>query len=116
MKYYYDCPIEAAYMSKYHGIYQQEPLAIGFNAGEYVITRSPHLGLSSDTKYYIHPDSLHLLEPHIGDVCRTNKKLDTGFDDVILIEDKSELNVYNDVDGFRIIQRNGLSFMWPEHE
>lgn len=116
MKYYYTDALASAWMAKHFGmkfvgygrldLKHEIPLAAHFAGGL----------LPDDAKFYIHPDSLHLLEPHIGDVCRTNKKLDTGFDDVILIEDKSELNVYNDVDGFRIIQRNGLSFMWPEHE
>lgn len=63
-------------------------------------------------KLYIHPDSLHLLEPRKGDVCQGI----SGWDDECFVMkgdgDKDHLSKVGAV----IIQRNGVSFMWPESE
>jgi hypothetical protein len=63
--------------------------------------------------YYIHPDSLNLLEPRAGDIARVRS---------IPGEPESEPaafrihidNTKHDV--IRIIQRNGKPFFWPEQE
>lgn len=65
-----------------------------------------HIDPASSYRLYVHPDSLHLLEPKVGDFI---------------------VDAYGDVwtkgnppppmrEGDKIIQRNGIAFMWPEVE
>lgn len=56
-RYYYDCPIEAAYMAKWHDIHF-------CNLVDILLTNlSEHKG----KKFYIYPDSLPILEPQPKD-------------------------------------------------
>lgn len=80
-RYYYDCPIKAAYMAKYYGIKFQyshkvrHKVDLGHTKAwavrnEIATVSNPHkiitsiAGLSSrlKRKYYVHEDSLKLLE------------------------------------------------------
>ncbi len=66
-------------------------------------------------KFYIHPNSLHLLEPQVGDVIYfKTKKGDLILHETITgLEPNSKLLIEQ---GAKIIQRNGIAFMWPEVE
>jgi hypothetical protein len=64
-------------------------------------TRLQHIPL----KTYIHPNSLHLLEPQVGDLVKWKggdyRKPDPNFDSNFIE---------------RIIERNGIPFMQPQKE
>jgi len=58
-------------------------------------------------QFLIHPDSLHLLEPQKDDVCMYFDAMHQWYG--------AWNNVENgDAEGMVIVQRNGISFMWPE--
>lgn len=122
MKYYYTCPLKAAYMAKYFGMkyalfhadghivseIKRENIEKDVALGESEISR---LFLQSGNfgKYYIHPDSLHLLEPMVGDL--------VGYAG----PEANDFDVYSHDDWHgcplkKIIQRNVIPFMWPESE
>ncbi len=56
---------------------------------------------------FIHPDSLHLLEPELMDMVQ-------GFqnDDIRILFPKEKFDGFKKSD--KIIQRNYVQFMWPE--
>jgi hypothetical protein len=60
---------------------------------------------SEDGCFYIHPDSLHLLEARAGDVY-TVEDYDGYFIWMGTMDDPPYVQC--------IIQRNGMAFMWPE--
>lgn len=67
-------------------------------------------------EFYIHPDSLNLLEPQPHDIVETERE---GLGGKFIAYEYHQLSL--DVLGYRlpvkrIIQRNGIAFMWPEQE
>lgn len=111
-KLYYDCPIKAAYMAKYFEVHYTEPLAYGYNNGQYTVARSLRPDMSPDTKYYIHPDSLPIFELKMGDTVHTPKS-SIGFKQVVTVELKYYLNENGE---YQIIQRNNHPFFMPQEE
>ena len=102
-KAFYDCPLQAAYMAKHFGMLIKHPCG-----GIY--TLSALLCEETDEriekpKKYIHPDSMKLLEPQVGD---------------LILEDGKPYYVLQQIgDNFissQIIQRGGLPFHWPKFE
>lgn len=99
MKYFYTDPLAAAWMAKHFGM-------------EYDFSEHKFYGWTTEhqlplEKYYIHPDSLHLLKLQIGDLVQQDSEYSFF---VISEEDAKKLEIYE------IIQRNGIPFMWPETE
>lgn len=82
LKYYYDCPIEAAYMAKNFGlrITAELPLRynklevlkriynISFGGDEMELSYSEVIDKSDGSKFYLHLSSVKLLEPQESDV------------------------------------------------
>lgn len=112
MRAYYKDALAAAWMSKHFGMkYQIE------DDGEYF--DCPYADLNKLEAIYIHPNSLPLLEPMVGDVFET--KGNRGVKGYRIIKHVlTDTIVYNSgshypKDGIaKIIQRQGISFMWPE--
>lgn len=126
MRYYYTDPLAAAWMTKHFGMDYEQPehFDINWNDAHTYCSRSGNWAIkNSGGRLYIHPDSLRLLEP--------------AGKDVILIYDPETDMVWPDIwsirfvdhplqcvdirngqcDDFKgIIQRDGILFMWPEHE
>lgn len=109
MNHYYTCPLSAAWMSKKFGIkFTGDGWTLQFgSAGQYI---------AFPGKYYIHRDSLHILDPQIGDTIKKSE-------DVYIIgpnhheyRGRSQFITIAESDGVEIIQRNGAAFMWPEVE
>lgn len=114
-RYFYDCPLKAAYMQRYFGMRLQET----YN-GHATYVEIPPAVIRSQSSHpsiqpaYVHPHSLHLLEPQPGDF---------GWD-----AENSFVACYSDgcfclspigdyaVSPVRIIQRDGKPFFWPERE
>lgn len=119
-RYYYTDPLAAAWMAKHHEMdfLHEADGKIGRIehgwGGETLVYSVIEYG--EEPPYYIHPDSLHLLEPRVGDVVT-----DTGTEFYYVSIDKScdetpmvinPAHCKND----EIIQRNDIAFMWPESE
>lgn len=111
MRYYYTDPLAAEWMSDKFGM--------KFISAEGIDSYFDEMGLFCETgtfgrtidKIYIHPDSLHLLEPWAGDLIEYTlggKPLENHHP-VYWGE-----NSYDNHNEKRIIQRNGKAFMWPE--
>lgn len=111
-RYYYDCPVIAAYMAKYFGM----RFFCTDEEGDYALRglRTFFADAEKDWKdcYYIHPDSLHLLEPQINDFILMPFPFDSfGITSDWQVEDLSE-----DESNWQIIKRNGKAFMMPQRE
>jgi len=97
MKHFYTDSLAASWMKKYHGVESQ--MAYRGKASE-------------QTVYYIHPDSLPLLEPQDLDIIyRTNGFCQTVGVHIGFPKAKAQIEA-----GGCIIMRNGDAFMWPETE
>lgn len=114
-RYYYTCPLKAAYMAKYFGIKLcdrtlKESLVHLGDEFRYESVSIDGLWKSkyfdADKIIYIHPDSLILLESKVGDI------ITYPFQSFFQLE-KGNSKI---IDGGKIIQRNGIPFMWPEVE
>lgn len=72
-------------------------------------------GILSNDKLYIHPDSEYLLDPQVGDLV-----FNFAWQSEFMIKNDNDLLAVNNANKagvrYRIIQRNGLPFMWPEVE
>lgn len=90
--------------------------------GKWPVESLPHIDPGSNYRLYVHPDSLHLLEPVVRDVIKQWGSL-AG----VPIYDIGERNgkpcyfmpdgSFNHFDSCeKIIQRNGIAFHWPESE
>jgi hypothetical protein len=123
-RYFYTDPLAAAWMAKHHGIRIASSV---YEDGSYDGFVMPDG--SEDGRYYIHPDSLHLLEPLVNDCLQIGDDLLFWVcrDDSFWEEHENDPNLKynfigikaassNVIDGARIIQRNGIAFMWPEVE
>lgn len=92
-------------MAKYHGMVIYTPHGRNGNGKrkQSINSLANHaIYYYNNMKFYIHPDSLHLLEHQHGDI-------------------NSDGDIYgNETNWFNydspIIQRNGLPFMWPDSE
>jgi hypothetical protein len=112
-RYFYTDPLAAAWMAKHFGMRFLRPDGSTVNLSHSSWERKGHDGMISfvavpEPADSIHPDSLHLLEPQVGDIC---------------INDDAEYNpgapfrdVGNTWEPFHIIQRNGKAFHRPEQE
>lgn len=128
-RYYYTDPLAAAWMAKHFGFTYVAPdgePAMGIEG----VWLCAELGL---TRFYIHPDSVGLLEPREGDVIDMRPDgfchiflpdndydgLDTQHGD-IAEHFTSNATMKGDVPmietDWKIIQRNGIPFHWPEVE
>ena len=140
-KLYYTDPLAAAYMAREYAVKFQvlAPKGDGFGWYDFAPDWKPFA--MQDSKFYVHPDSLSVFEPQVGDlitdyerVSITDKadkefpnkfcitKTDELFDltclyQFILTEENYD-NAWscNHWGGQKIIQRDGKPFFWPESE
>lgn len=112
-RYYYTDPLAAAWMAEYFGMRfigdegQDLDLADGcgfWRGGTYYFYDNEKL-------IYIHPDSVHLLEPQEGDLLwvATPEGLAAEFH-------QSPSPYGGNQEVIETIQRNGKAFHWPEQE
>lgn len=144
IKHFYTDPLAAAWMAKCFGV----RLLVTQNSDTnldlapyreekwFEIARSAGIGLQAN-RYYIHPDSLHLLEPRCADKVSysfgVGSHAGEAWDEVrgvVLSNDEGYPYVGNGepyvlVDGCdafpltrltNIFQRNGIAFHWPESD
>ncbi len=124
-RFYYDDPLAAAWMWKHFGM--------EFEGADTIIIEIDEILSAALKPYdkridycvpqimYIHPDSLHLLEPMVGDVV-IEERHDGRFSNDIL-EDNEDFPwalTVKKISKMRmkpwIVQRNGLPFHWPLSE
>lgn len=115
-RYFFTHPLAVAWMNDRHGMRFCFP--DGREVPEDMDINPSLMGF----KFYIHPDSLHLLEPQVGDIF-----MNIGSDPLNGVEiwespqimDKGCLNIHNKYQKNhlpKIIQRNSIAFMWPKSE
>lgn len=135
MRYFYTDPLEAAYMAKHYGMRFNRPTNMN-DSGFYTEDFSDWYGCGLTEvmygggfgKFYIHPDSLAILEPQVGD-------LFVGHNGLFRVDETHYPKegggwepgpCWKLVDGYhryfpdafgderKIIQRQGKAFFWPE--
>lgn len=119
MRYFYTDPLAATWMAKHYG------MRFRYNNGDVFQDSGEWFTLPMEMPsylFFIHPDSLHLLEPQVGDVLRkgaTDKtRVDLRLVDAGVNDHEFWLTISKKFieRGYQIIQRKGLAFMWPETE
>jgi hypothetical protein len=133
-RYFYTDPLAAAWMAKHFGMrFDVDMEDVLFAVYQFHRQQAQHLDISSvlpnisvtvtGRKIVAHPDSLHLLEPRVGDLCRFKHQRYgriTGDTHERVIGNMTYKVVeveeyYEEASEFEaIIQRGGLSFFWPE--
>ncbi len=111
MKYFYNDPLAAAWMMKHFGM----QFVNIENYADKEIREDQIVLTHREQPLYIHTDSLHLLEPQVGDI---------GFDDANVCFDRNQFGWTSLIEeGFeepkgiiKISRRNNIAFMWPETE
>lgn len=124
-RYFYTDPL-AAWMVRHHGLKIHGPArmptgGIGTSTRPmpmWILARAiehPEKGVGpQDAKYFISPDSLHMLDPHIGDTCQV---IEDGWTVIRHIHDVYDRETFKASWQLkRIIERNGKPFHWPESE
>lgn len=112
---HYTCPIKAAIMATHHGMKFTNPK---FKMHDWATEVSMPLD-----KYYVHPDSVGLLEPKIGDILVSIE----GNSPAIVVNDLTtddhdyEVTAHLEHIKFwkpkhKIIFRDNNPFIWPESE
>lgn len=133
-RYFYTDPLAAAWMAKHFGMQIFAPV-FAAGTGKYSQSRTPlpvwcwarkieqaELAKNTDgERYYIHPDSLHLLEPRVGDVvqftaCDYANQPGLQQSRVWWKPYLDKWSLPQDAGNIRIIQRDGKPFHWPEKE
>ena len=127
-QYFYDDPLAAAWMAKHFGMQfsRGDQCIIGW--GDF--TYSPPN--TWDAPFVIHPDSVSLLEPQVGDLVemtysrgewinyRHVTSVEEGYYEIADFPDKYGFPDYIGKDGerkiFRIVERNSIPFHWPQSE
>jgi hypothetical protein len=118
-RYFYTDPLAAAWMAKHFGMRfiswdsgkEYEEFMPIYNAG------SPIEKIREDQRYVVHPDSLPLLEPMVGDLIYiTESKIGT-----LTRQNGDHLKLFTGdwlikPDHVSIIRRDGKPFFWPESE
>lgn len=129
--YFYTDPLAAAWMSKHFGMkFRCDWMDIGDQEPVYydtdpltILQIPPEQRNHCQYKIYIHPDSLHMLHGQVGDWIETQTenygKIYKDFKQVADV-DEDYVSIHRENDwahgDYKIIQRNGIAFMWPEVE
>lgn len=117
-RYFYTDPLAAAWMAKHFGMDVRIDCPDGERFLDAITTHGVNtfggaIAANNYTRFYIHPDSLLLLEPQVGDALQLNDKPYIisliGYEIERLAHRKRHEKA-------RIILRNGIPFMWPESE
>jgi hypothetical protein len=126
-RYYYTDSIAAAWMAKHFGMsftHEWHNRRLSELSDFFWETSTGDTG-TYNTPLYVHPDSLHLLEPQVGDLLRARYLgvVDSIRDKFIEFGESTEwIGDEGSRTGFfaeevkRIIQRDGKHFHWPECE
>jgi hypothetical protein len=111
---FYDDPLAAAYMAREFGVKLDRDTTAAHKKADYInrllgSVCGGNIGKVSPVMY-IHPDSLHIFEPQVGDYVQF------GEDHYGLFKKLRSDKYYENFVGVKIIQRNNRPFFWPESE
>lgn len=119
-QYFYRDPLAAAWMAKHFGMRFVAYFPATDRTKEVLlpaIETHIHTGhLQIDGRFAIHPDSLPLLGPKVGDVLYTRINSGAVSIEEIMSDERQSVAGYLISRGGRIIQRDDLPFIWPECE
>lgn len=116
-RYFYRDPLAAAWMAKHFGMqFENDNPGMGTGWAENKVL---YYGVD---RYYIHPESYHILEPQIGDFVSYHDSNLCGR--IIAHDGPPHSDAFISItavtlwlkDQYTIIQRKGIPFMWPEQE
>jgi hypothetical protein len=112
-RFFYTDPLAAAWQAKHFGMETTNGFYFICNSDRGVIAAG---GGDANGKYFVHPDSLHLLDVQVGDLISINggDSANIATHDEFLAELKRLEPHF--AKPLRIIQRKGLPFFWPEAE
>jgi hypothetical protein len=112
-RYFYTDPLAAAWMAKHFGMRFTDEGWLNTAEVDYQHTGVERIPL--DIKTYIHPDSLHLLEPQVGDKDERGLiyKHCSYHDKMSWVQDRGEN--WCDENG-RTVIRDGIVFMHPQSD
>lgn len=115
-EYFYTDPLAAAWMAKHHD------MQFHTGGGDFCLFelhaggegyKENHHGINVK-HWYIHPDSVHLLEPRILDVLHQKSNAGGVYSDTMQNDSQLEAARSFIKRGAKIIQRSGKPFFWPE--
>lgn len=116
-RYYYTDALAAAWMSKHfgmrHAFYDERS---DLREYETPITGADDEWRADRGRFYVHPDSLDLLRPRVGDVLYTRLGRGGVSIEEIMNEERQGQAHFILKRGGRIIQRDGKAFLAPESE
>jgi hypothetical protein len=115
-RFFYTDPLAAAWMAKHFGMKFIDEgngnKTYGRELDSFFFEGQTGATIACDGPFVIHPDSLHLLSVQLGDIVSMSKAMDR-----YALVDVGELrDAFNEAGEYKIIQRNGIHFMWPESE
>ena len=111
MKYYYTDALAASWMADKFGMKLKTPRGQNMYYDGRSFRTEKDCGVYGGGKHYIHHDSLHILYPQLGDVVHTAGM--HPYKEIVIVELRDYLKRSG---GFKIIQRKGMAFIWPEKE
>lgn len=124
-RYFYTDPLAVAWNAKHHGmrfkwVEGDEPKQSWREDGKdilYSLMWFDEIDYSNGPKLYdVHPESLHLLKPLVGDLLECESKNPGGQRSHFWYDVLTPLTAILTQNVKRIIQRDGIPFMWPESE
>lgn len=130
-RYYYSDPLAAAWMARHHGFTSYTGNLEADDFDSYSDRNWHHCvddwryrlvkhGVQHAPIFYLHPESLHLLAPQVGDLVLFDHCVSPRHSFVVSPQDQPpgrlrlEGSTAIDVSDARIILRKGLAFHWPE--
>lgn len=113
-RYYYTDPLAAAWMAKHFSMtFERSDGDLLLDFDDMADDLALHIASDHwDGIYFIHADSLHLLEPRAKDVVM--QKDEDGYDAYNMLDEWDIEQKF--ADGCQIIGRDGKPFFWPECE
>jgi hypothetical protein len=112
-RYFYTDPLAAAWMAKHFGMRHGFIDAAGeFNEFVVPISGDDDKWRTQGESIYVHSDSLHLLEPQVGDVFVS----DRGLGKIMVPAAARRCSDQIKGDNAKIVTRRGRAFMWPDCE
>jgi hypothetical protein len=124
-RYFYTDPLAAAWMAKRFGMrFDVDMEDVLLAVYHFHRQQTQHLDISPELqnisvtvtgrKIFVHPGSLHLLEPKVGDLLEV---LENGFNVAKRVHDAFDLKALkSEWRLLEIIHRAGTRFHWPESE